>query len=227
MKTWSRVGFTVSQLRTILGSNFLVFLSPTSHGVCWACHACPFSLIKAIKWCEWSGQCYVMHADMTGDMIACQLALNHFVVLFVQNNSQMPRISYFKNVFLPNRGKKAMLRVFESRNNFRLPFFTTNFSPLLLSWHEIAGQSRRRSPFMIRIYRLGLIKVGNADKARGGGERGEGKMEKKSCPSGHKKKSGKRIIGLATYFTPPAANHLIRTRVRWFSFKEYCYISYI
>ena len=69
---------------------------------------------------------------------------------------------------------------------------------------------------MIRIYRLGLIKVGNADKARGGGERGEGKWRKKSCSSGHKKNQGNasRLIGLATYFTPPAANHLIRTRVR-------------
>ena len=73
-----------------------------------------------------------MHADMTGDMIACQLALNHFVVLFVQNNSQMPRFSSFKNVFLPNRGKKVTHRVFESRNNFRLLFYHEFFAFIAL-----------------------------------------------------------------------------------------------
>ena len=110
-----------------LGQTFWAFLSPTSHGVRWACHSSLFFIIKAVKMYEWSRQCCVMHADMTGDMIACQLALNHFVVLFVQNNSQMPRFSSFKNVFLPNRGKKVTHRVFESRNNFRLLFLPRIF----------------------------------------------------------------------------------------------------
>lgn len=88
MKTWVAGGFTVSRLSTILGSNFFSFLSPTSqgdHDICINTECRHELLTNGVS--EW-GHNHVMHADMTGDMIACQLALNHFLVLFDLKNSK-------------------------------------------------------------------------------------------------------------------------------------------
>ena len=148
-------------------------------------------------------------------MIACQLALNHFVVLFVQNNSQMPRFSSFKNVFLPNGGKKVTHRVFESRNNFRLLFYHEFFAFIALVTRNCRPKSEA-----FTFYDTNLpIRSDKSRKRRQswGGRRKRGrKMEKKILFFWPQKnqRNASRLIGLATYFTPPAANHLIRTRVR-------------